>query len=549
MRGVLIFICIIFFTTTINAQRVTSQSASEAFARGEYEIAYDQYQLLLKSFPKDPLYLYGAGVSLVQSSTRPGEAVTILRAAVESSSAVKKAPADARFYLARALHLSGYYDEAASEYARFASEAGKKESKDFGIAVLIKQCEDQTGKLPDVASVTVAEPDVASAALVATAQTATTNYPVSARVEEVAPPDPLDARTDSLLLMALAKRKMADSLETVTATLELAIRTASGSARDSLRLTIDNTKKASSRLYSESDSLFILAGVPFITKPDAQPNATTSTRPPVAAVPDTEKIPVENIMPDTLADIDNQDIIIQAAVVSLFEIKKLPYYSASNPVTVSPSFPDGLLYTIQLAVFRNPVDPAYFKRLYPVFGIRNPASELTFYYSGLFRNQADASRALQNVKNEGFTDAFTAILMDGKPISAERASVLAKDWGTRGLPEWKGVVPANQPIAEKADSILTLLLRVEVLRAKTSDNKQINDEIARIAGERGFEILNPEKGLYVYLVGKFLTFESASAYADLLRRNGYKESRVVAYAGTREVPMETAMKYFEKLIE
>ncbi len=88
--------------------------------------------------------------------------------------------------------------------------------------------------------------------------------------------------------------------------------------------------------------------------------------------------------------------------------------------------------------------------------------------------------------------------------------------------------------------------RVEVLRTNKDDNKQFNEEITRVTGDRGFEILNPEAGLYVYLVGKFLTFESASAYADLLRRNGYKDSRVVAYAGTREIPMETALKYFEK---
>ena len=67
-----------------------------------------------------------------------------------------------------------------------------------------------------------------------------------------------------------------------------------------------------------------------------------------------------------------------------------------------------------------------------------------------------------------------------------------------------------------------------------------------VAGDRGFEIMNPATGIYVYIVGKFLTFETASAYADLLRRNGYKEAKVAAYAGNREIPVETALKLFER---
>jgi hypothetical protein len=51
----------------------------------------------------------------------------------------------------------------------------------------------------------------------------------------------------------------------------------------------------------------------------------------------------------------------------------------------------------------------------------------------------------------------------------------------------------------------------------------------------------------VYLIGKFLTFESAAEYADLLIRNGQKDAKVVAYLGRREIPVETAKQLFEKL--
>ena len=68
----------------------------------------------------------------------------------------------------------------------------------------------------------------------------------------------------------------------------------------------------------------------------------------------------------------------------------------------------------------------------------------------------------------------------------------------------------------------------------------------KIAGNRAFEILLTEGGTLVYLIGKFITFESASEYADLLKRNGYSESKVVAYLGSKEIPVETALQLFEK---
>jgi len=529
----------------VNSQRVTSQSASEALSRGEFEKAFEQYEVLLKSFPRDPFYLYGAGVSLVQIPARPAKAVELLRSSLSNISAVKSAPPDTRFYLARALHLSGLYAEAATEYELFATEAGKKGTKDYGIAILIKQCNEKTGMLTVDTYVSSAEAKVTPVLPVTTVKADEVVLPEVQIKTEIRKPDTITAATDSFLTRALNKRNEADSLEAVAAKLEIVLRSAIPAERDSLRKATAILRSESSVLYRESDSLFILAGVPLIQMETLQ-NATV-----VAAHDSTPK--AENVVAVVDSSIiirpadSNTFQVKEAQIIALFALKEAPYYSGTNPITVSSSFPEGLFYTTQLAVFRNPVEPAYFKRLYPVFGIRNTGSELTYYYAGLFRNYADASKALQTVRNEGFKDAFIAIMMDGKPVSAERGTILAKEWGIKGFPEWKGVVPSESNLTTVKDTVIqTLLLRVEVLRSNKDDNKQLNDEISRVAADRGFEILNPEAGIYVYLVGKFLTFESASAYADLLRRNGYKDAKVAAYAGSREIPLETALKYFEK---
>ena len=69
--------------------------------------------------------------------------------------------------------------------------------------------------------------------------------------------------------------------------------------------------------------------------------------------------------------------------------------------------------------------------------------------------------------------------------------------------------------------------------------------IKKMAGNRGFDIQSADNLNTVYLIGKFITFESAAEYADLLIRNGYREAKVVAFMGKKEIPVETAKQLVE----
>ena len=57
-------------------------------------------------------------------------------------------------------------------------------------------------------------------------------------------------------------------------------------------------------------------------------------------------------------------------------------------------------------------------------------------------------------------------------------------------------------------------------------------------------MINQNKKI-AYLIGNFFTFQSAAEYADLLVRNGYRDAKVVAWLGTKEIPLETAKQFFE----
>lgn len=225
--------------------------------------------------------------------------------------------------------------------------------------------------------------------------------------------------------------------------------------------------------------------------------------------------------------------------LSVFKVAARPDYSAKDQIAINPEVPYGLMYRIQIGIFRNLVTPAYFKGITPVYGVKAEGSDKTTYFAGMFRKSVDAGKALIAVKGKGFKDAFVVPVLDNKPVSADRAKILEKEWG-------------GKPLFVRAETIRdtvppTLVYRVEVVKSTKPLNKELLENIKKLAAARGLDILTNESGQNVYVIGKFLTFESASEYADLLLRNGYREAIVVAYLGKREILVETARKLFENI--
>jgi hypothetical protein len=205
--------------------------------------------------------------------------------------------------------------------------------------------------------------------------------------------------------------------------------------------------------------------------------------------------------------------------------------------------PPGLIYRIQIAVFRNPVTPVFFKGLSPVYGFKITGTDKTIYYAGMFRKNKDAVKALATVKAKGFKDAFIVALLANKSVSPDRSALLEKEWGNKPI-----ISGARIQTDSKSDTIPpTLTFRVEVTRTLKPLKDDILEGIKKMAGSRGLDIITLEDGKIDYLIGKFITFDTASEYSDLLVRNGYPDAKVVAWLGTKEIPIETARQLFDKL--
>jgi hypothetical protein len=262
---------------------------------------------------------------------------------------------------------------------------------------------------------------------------------------------------------------------------------------------------------------------------------------------------------------------------ALFKVRPGQAYSEANPVPVEPSVPQGLIYSVQIATFRNSVSPALFRGLWPVFGKRRQGSEAIYYYTGMFRRIEDARKALPDARAAGFPDAFIIAFMDGIQVSMERAALLEADWSARPIDVDGTFTSRNtarpgtldqgrQPVRSQTQEqsvqasrqqaedqpvnpvpVGTLYFRAEVMRIDKPVKPEVIQKVEQLAGTRGLDMVKNNMGETVFLIGNFITFESADEYVSLLVRNGYNSARVAAYVGLQEIPVEAARELINKL--
>jgi hypothetical protein len=221
------------------------------------------------------------------------------------------------------------------------------------------------------------------------------------------------------------------------------------------------------------------------------------------------------------------------------------WWDPEAKITIDPPVDAGLIYRIQMAVFRNPVKPSYFKGIAPVEGFKISGTDKTIYYAGKFRKLADANKALVSVKAKGFNDAFVVPLSDNKRVPADKAAAMEKEWGKKSFISVAEATGGQQQILDTIPPSVSF--RVEVVRTQKPLKEDAVEGMRKIAGNRGVDTETFDNGSCAYLIGKFITFESASEYSDLLIKNGYREAHVVAFLGIKEIPVETAKQLFENL--
>jgi len=544
----------------------TRQSSLEAFSKGNYEQAYREFSELLDTYPKDPIYKYYSGVCLVKLKREPEKAVTLLKQAQQGSAIVRTIPSDALFWLGRAQQMSGKFEDAIASYNYFIDLNGRKTSRELGIPDFIEQCERREGFLTEDDAVIAVEEEKSI-------------IPAEKKVVMISEPeDTLSGDYDEMLSEALEYQYKADSLYRVAEEQKKELEKGSYAERTKLKAEITETEKLAASFQDIADKKYNEAQAVMNSKPFTEglvakqiiPPATDSFLQKEKKLSDTLIIKSDNgEINDSIITAKNSvraepikkiaDIKPVADTVTLNDVKKdtlpepvkkIKVYSAfevkqkaeNEKIPIDPEVTEGLLYRIQVAVFRNPVAPSYFKGITPVCGFKMTGRDLTIYYAGMFRRLTDANKALVTVRQKGFRDAFVSAFFDDKAVSSERAAALENKWSKIPL---SGVSAEEQAPADTVPPTLTF--RIEIARSEKPVNDDELETYKKLSGTRRLDIITLTDGNIVYLIGHFITWDSAEEFADLLVRNGYSDAKVGAWLGKKEIPVETAKELFEML--
>lgn len=505
------FIAIFYFlfflpaASGLSQDKVTVQSSLEAFGKADYEKAFSEFSDLLASFPKDPVYKYYSGVCLVKLERDPAKAESLLSEALKGST-MKSVPSDVIFYLGRAQQMSGRFDDAEKTFRRFEREAGKKYSKQMNTKEYIAQCNAGQGMLFPSGRLAQSEEKKPDS--------------VSEKVISVPSKEPvyLADADDRALSNIIDRQYEADILEK------------SGKA-----------SSGSTQMNKSDVPKPVVASGSSSKNNPANSNKETAVQNSTAVSPSIQSPGTQPVPESTVSKISGSDQDgLANGVYSIFSIVES---TQAKDVRIDPAIPEGSVYRIQLAVFKNPVSPSYFKGLTPIEGFKSAATGSTTYYAGIFRRAEDARKALSAVRKNGFKDSFVVAMMNGKTISSERAAIYEKEWGNKPL-----YVFEKEQSGERLDTVPpTLHFRVEVVRSLKPLTTADIESLRKLAGNRGLDIVQLNNGNISYLIGNFITFESAEDYADLLQRNGYRDASVVAWLGKKEIDLETAKQLFNSL--
>lgn len=522
-------------------------AAEVAWNSGNYETAFQHYNGLLLLYSRDPLYKYYTGACLVKLERDVPRAVTLLASAINSSVNIKTVPDDVWFYYGRALQMSGSYTMASDAFDRFVRTAGKKASQAMEVQKYADQCDKEQGargmeqgagsmehgaqgKEQTVAEITTAEQAV-----------------IAKTVAEK--PEGVPEEYDTKLTGAVKLQYAADSLNRLAQNLRRDAETTT--VGEPLLLRAEKLEKEAAAMQAEADGIFLTLEPSDAVEAKVKGKVEGKVEAEAEAEFE-EKVEVESQVKEkdkneTEVESGGQDQ--RKAVFSVFEVRPSPAYSSNEQIPMGIGAPQGLVYRIQLAAFKNPLPPGYFKGLYPLYRKINTDKGLTYYYTGMSRTLESARQALPKVRNAGFSDAFIIAMMDDIQISMERALMLEKEWSGKQL-YYDNPSPGDTANTPPADPIPvgTLSFRAEVMRSKKPATPEVTQKIALLSGSRGLDIIKNNQGETLYLIGKFITFESAEEYVSLLIRNGYSTARVAAYVGTQEIPVESAKELLKKLL-
>ncbi|GEM_PF-3785245 len=230
-------------------------------------------------------------------------------------------------------------------------------------------------------------------------------------------------------------------------------------------------------------------------------------------------------------------------------------YSKDKPKPLAYKTKKGVVFLIQMGIFKGFLDPEKFGNIQPVIFdkfVKNPYSR---YMAGEYRSSEAADLALEKIKALGYTDSYIISMIDGqrKSYSAGTAALNRSD-------EHYNFLKRTELARINGEKVLNNLVVVAEEEPKTgiiSENKVQNYSGLLYFVQLGMytkpitykELANlnpiytdnvPEKGIR-YMLGAFKTIEKAREDNQMVVNKGLKDAYVIAYYNGENITLEKAI--------
>jgi len=215
--------------------------------------------------------------------------------------------------------------------------------------------------------------------------------------------------------------------------------------------------------------------------------------------------------------------------------------SDKHSISIDEPLPKGVIYKIQIGVYKNLQSKEFFKGIWPVSAETIPSSQNLRFLVGMFSLFSDALLAIDYVKKTGFKDAFIIAYYNKKKTSVKEARSHEKQ--TRSNINQQTIIPA--PIQTEEDSVNseneTVFLTIQIGAFQEIIPKQRLKELYLYAENEEINYFQNKKGLYVYTIGIFFNFEKAVFFKNGLIEKGLSGAYVIALKGDKKITLDEAI--------
>ncbi|MFH2141981.1 MAG: SPOR domain-containing protein, partial [Bacteroidota bacterium] len=207
---------------------------------------------------------------------------------------------------------------------------------------------------------------------------------------------------------------------------------------------------------------------------------------------------------------------------------------------------NGLLYTVQIGVYKQPITHDKLYNLKPIYEEKTQYG-FTRYTTGIFNDYNIADAEKDRIVKLGIGDAFVTAYFNGKRLSVGEAKNIEKSNGSDIFANTESVKMTEQPVNNTSTDLgdtknIEIVFKVQIGAYKEQVPTSVVGDFIKVASTQGLDQYKDVNGITIYSVGNFKSYDQATQMKSVLINDGIKDAFVVSYNGKQKIPINEALR-------